>query len=115
MSGAAFSVFCGTPQGERRRRVHCGSLARRGPIPCAAHISAMTTRAVRSVCHKFVVPRGQHERPSFDPSPSMTLPTTLGDKDELIQRIARDLIDSYDEELELEIEDRNPDEIESGQ
>ena len=29
------------------------------------------------------------------------------DQDELMQRIARDLVDSYDEELELEIEDRN--------
>jgi polyphosphate kinase len=45
----------------------------------------------------------------------MTLPSTLSDQDELMQRIARDLIDSYDEELELEIEDRNMDELESGQ
>jgi polyphosphate kinase 2 len=45
----------------------------------------------------------------------MTLPSTLSDQDELMQRIARDLIDSYDEELELEIEDRNVDELESGQ
>jgi polyphosphate kinase 2 len=45
----------------------------------------------------------------------MTLPSTLSDQDELMQRIARDLIDSYDEELELEIEDRNLDELESGQ
>ncbi len=45
----------------------------------------------------------------------MTLPATLSDQDELMQRIARDLIDSYDEELELEIEDRNMDELESGQ
>ncbi len=29
--------------------------------------------------------------------------------EELIKRIERDLLDSYDEELELEIEDRNPD------
>ena len=28
--------------------------------------------------------------------------------EELIKRIERDLIDGYDEELELEIEDRNP-------
>ena len=28
--------------------------------------------------------------------------------DELLRRIERDLLDSYDEELELEIEDRNP-------
>ncbi|MFY3384227.1 polyphosphate kinase 2 [Paracidovorax sp. MALMAid1276] len=33
------------------------------------------------------------------------------DTQELMQRIANDLIDSYDEELELEIEDRNVDEI----
>lgn len=45
----------------------------------------------------------------------MTLPSTLSDQEELMQRIARDLVDSYDEELELEIEDRNPDELESGQ
>jgi polyphosphate kinase 2 len=32
------------------------------------------------------------------------------DQDELMQRIARDLIDSYDEEIELEIEDRHVDE-----
>jgi polyphosphate kinase 2 len=30
------------------------------------------------------------------------------DPDELIQRISRDLADSYDEELEMEIEDRHP-------
>ncbi|MDB5876862.1 MAG: ppk2, partial [Variovorax sp.] len=29
------------------------------------------------------------------------------DHEDLMQRIARDLVDSYDEELELEIEDRN--------
>lgn len=45
----------------------------------------------------------------------MTLPSTLRDHDELMQRIARDLIDSYDEELELEIEDRNIDELETTQ
>ena len=33
------------------------------------------------------------------------------DTQELMQRIANDLIDSYDEELELEIEDRNVDDI----
>ena len=38
------------------------------------------------------------------------MPTSaLPDHEELMQRIARDLIDSYDEELELEIEDRNVD------
>src|SRR4030095_36735 len=30
------------------------------------------------------------------------------DHDELIQRISRDLADSYDEELEMEIEDHHP-------
>ncbi|KIQ28864.1 polyphosphate kinase [Variovorax paradoxus] len=38
------------------------------------------------------------------------MPTSaLPDHEDLMQRIARDLIDSYDEELELEIEDRNID------
>ncbi|WP_185546092.1 polyphosphate kinase 2 [Variovorax sp. KBW07] len=37
------------------------------------------------------------------------LTSSLPDHEELMQRIARDLIDSYDEELELEIEDRNID------
>jgi polyphosphate kinase 2 len=32
------------------------------------------------------------------------------DQDDLMERIARDLVDSYDEELELEIEDRHVDE-----
>ena len=45
---------------------------------------------------------------------TMTLPSTLGDHDELMARIARDLVDSYDEEIELELEDRNLDELESG-
>ncbi|MCU4119870.1 polyphosphate kinase 2 [Variovorax sp. N23] len=40
----------------------------------------------------------------------MTLPNAQPDHDELMRRIARDLVDSYDEELELEIEDRNVDE-----
>jgi len=44
----------------------------------------------------------------------MTLPSTLGDHDELMARIARDLVDSYDEEIELELEDRNLDELASG-
>ncbi|RQO46292.1 polyphosphate kinase 2 [Variovorax sp. KBW07] len=39
----------------------------------------------------------------------MMLTSSLPDHEELMQRIARDLIDSYDEELELEIEDRNID------
>ena len=33
-------------------------------------------------------------------------------EDELVQRIRRDLADSYDEELELELEDRNLDDLE---
>jgi polyphosphate kinase 2 len=37
------------------------------------------------------------------------LTSALPDHEDLMQRIARDLIDSYDEELELEIEDRNID------
>jgi polyphosphate kinase 2 len=36
--------------------------------------------------------------------------SALPDHEDLMQRIARELIDSYDEELELEIEDRNIDE-----
>ncbi|PLC07601.1 polyphosphate kinase 2 [Variovorax sp. RO1] len=37
----------------------------------------------------------------------MMLTSAVPDHEDLMQRIARDLIDSYDEELELEIEDRN--------
>lgn len=37
------------------------------------------------------------------------LTSAVPDHEDLMQRIARDLIDSYDEELELEIEDRNLD------
>jgi len=33
--------------------------------------------------------------------------TTPIDQDELLRRLSRDLIDGYDEELELEIEDRD--------
>src|SRR5688500_12724002 len=33
---------------------------------------------------------------------------SLPDHDELIMRLSRDLVDSYDEELEMEIEDRHP-------
>jgi polyphosphate kinase len=47
-------------------------------------------------------------------TPTMTLPPVLNDPDDLLARIARDLVDNYDEELELEIEDRNLEEIESG-
>ena len=45
----------------------------------------------------------------------MTLPDILSDQEELMQRIARDLVDSYDEEIELEIEDRSLEELETGQ
>ena len=45
----------------------------------------------------------------------MTLPSILSDQEELVQRIARDLVDSYDEEIELELEDRTLDELETGQ
>jgi polyphosphate kinase 2 len=38
---------------------------------------------------------------------AMMLTSALPDHEDLMQRIARDLIDSYDEELELEIEDRD--------
>jgi polyphosphate kinase 2 len=44
----------------------------------------------------------------------MTQPSTFTDHEDLMQRIARDLVDSYDEEIELELEDRNLDELESG-
>ena len=40
----------------------------------------------------------------------MPLQNAHPDHEDLMQRIARDLVDSYDEELELEIEDRNVDE-----
>ncbi len=42
----------------------------------------------------------------------MTLPSSLNDHDDLMRRIASDLVDSYDEEIELELEDRNIDELE---
>ncbi|OEZ29949.1 polyphosphate kinase [Variovorax boronicumulans] len=44
----------------------------------------------------------------------MMLTSALPDHEDLMQRIARDLIDSYDEELELEIEDRNLDGLDPG-
>ena len=34
--------------------------------------------------------------------------SSLPDHDELILRLSRDLVDSYDEELEMELEDRHP-------
>ena len=40
----------------------------------------------------------------------MTLPSYLGDQNETMERIARELVDSYDEEIELEFEDREIDE-----
>ena len=40
----------------------------------------------------------------------MNLPSRP-DHDELLGRIERDLLDSYDEELEMEIEDRDVDEV----
>jgi hypothetical protein len=39
--------------------------------------------------------------------PSMNTPPQL-DHDEIIRHISRDLADGYDEELEMEIEDRHP-------
>lgn len=42
----------------------------------------------------------------------MTLPGALNDHDDLMRRIANDLVDSYDEEIELELEDRSLDELE---
>lgn len=44
--------------------------------------------------------------PLAHPDAAMTMPALLQNQDELMERIARDLIDSYDEEIELEIEDR---------
>jgi polyphosphate kinase 2 (PPK2 family) len=41
----------------------------------------------------------------------MKIDLTPEDHQELIRRIERDLIDSYDEELELEIEDRHVDKL----
>ena len=40
-------------------------------------------------------------------------PNLNPNEDELVQRIRRDLADSYDEEFELELEDRNVDELEN--
>ena len=42
----------------------------------------------------------------------MTLPSALTNHDDLMRRIASDLVDSYDEEIELELEDRSLDELE---
>lgn len=40
----------------------------------------------------------------------MTMPSLPGGQNEMMERIARDLVDSYDEEIELELEDREIDE-----
>lgn len=40
----------------------------------------------------------------------MALPEFLGDQKDIVDRIARDVVDSYDEEIELEMEDREIDE-----
>ncbi len=39
---------------------------------------------------------------------TMTVPSPPADQEEIIRRISRDLADGYDEELEMEIEDRHP-------
>ncbi len=44
------------------------------------------------------------------PSSQPNAPTGAPDHEDLMRRIARDLVDSYDEELELELEDRSVDE-----
>jgi polyphosphate kinase 2 len=52
---------------------------------------------------------------NIPPRTSPVMPSDLlpEDHEQLMRRLERDLIDSYDEELELEIEDRNVDEIAS--
>ncbi len=47
---------------------------------------------------------------SSRPSSPATSPASAPDHEDLMRRIARDLVDSYDEELELELEDRSVDE-----
>ena len=44
------------------------------------------------------------------PSSQPNAPAGAPDHEDLMRRIARDLVDSYDEELELELEDRSVDE-----
>ncbi|MDB5828845.1 MAG: putative polyphosphate kinase 2, partial [Variovorax sp.] len=51
-------------------------------------------------------------QPGPQPIPQPAAPAGTPDQEDLMRRIARDLVDSYDEELELEIEDRNVDEAE---
>jgi polyphosphate kinase 2 len=47
---------------------------------------------------------------SPDTAKIMTLPSLNRDQSDMMERIARDLVDSYDEEIELELEDREIDE-----
>jgi polyphosphate kinase len=61
----------------------------------------------RSVQHEYHQGRGDTRRASPSRWPSMNALPPL-DPDELIRRVSRDLADSYDEELEMEIEDRHP-------
>ena len=85
------------------------------PMVRAACVSHVTAPDWRTFCHAIVIRRLQHGGLPLPPTEkTMTLPSTLGDHDELMARIARDLVDSYDEEIELELEDRNLDELESG-
>ncbi len=69
--------------------------------------------SVSGKCHVAVTTARQHPSTSFR-AHAMSLPPlnapAHSDHDDLMRRIARDLVDSYDEELELEIEDRNVDE-----
>jgi polyphosphate kinase 2 len=48
-----------------------------------------------------------HYRAVADQEPPVTDPTHAIDQEELLRRLSQDLIDGYDEELELEIEDRD--------
>ena len=71
-------------------------------------------RYMTAVCqrHGLVTPPSSDRgsiATTFSSPITMTLPNAHPDHDELMRRIARDLVDSYDEELELEIEDRNVD------
>ena len=65
--------------------------------------------SVSGKCHVAVTTARQHPFTSFR-AHAMSLPNAHPDHEDLMRRIARDLVDSYDEELELEIEDRNVDE-----
>jgi polyphosphate kinase 2 len=60
----------------------------------------------------LIVTKGSYP---VDPKQNYLQETGLNSKDdELVQRIRRDLADSYDEELELELEDRKIDELNDG-